>query len=324
MTQEATSAGDTGGAAGQAEDVSRAVPAPASEKLPDNAAALLSPEILATAPKTDTEDDGEDAAPDATPAPAAADSAEGQDDGETDGEPQDEVATWATAIDEAPQRITEVPRALQAKVLAKYKADLEAAAVGAVQTADQRAYQRGLAEGRQGVEQGSKLSQAQELLDSGDVDAFKEYVNREFGSEQNYHRAAAGLPPAPSAAVAAIQTRAKALFDRVKPPPEVEAVLKANWNYPATDAGYDQLAADLTDAMVKHARGTAAADPARQALEQRRNGAEHRARVPRPETSEGRARGNGGLPTLAEFTTWSTEEAAKLTPEQIDQVLATA
>lgn len=320
MTQQATSAGETGGAADSQAGAEGDSQQP-DLKLPDNAQALIAPGILATAPKANT-DDGTSAAPNA--ASQAADTGTG-DAGATDGAPQDEVATWATTIDEAPQRIVEIPKALQAQVISRWKTDLEAAAIGAVQAVRESEYQRGLAEGRRTVETGSKIERANELFESGDVDAFKEYANKEFGSIQNYHRAVAGLPPAPSEAAASIQTRAKALFDRIKPPPEVEAALKASWNYPATDAGYNQLADDLTAAMVKHATGARAADPAQAAIDQRRNGAEHRATVPRPDTAEGRNSAAGGLPTLAEFNKMSVQEAAeKFTPDQVDQILAMA
>ena len=237
--------------------------------LPDHLRPSLAPELLATLDKPSAE-----AAPDAAaPSPDAVEAAS----------PDEQFEMWVTQLDENPNTLARIPRANQVEVISEWKARFEEAAIGAMRTA----YEQGQREAVANLQMTSTVAKLDQLLDEGDIPAFKESVAKFPGGEKNYYRVKADMQPIAADSPEHFQNEANALFQQLADYPDVQKVFADNWNYTADAAGMRKLSLDIGKALGRLEAGEKPQDPAAQALARRKAATVERRAVPRPPTTDG-------------------------------------
>jgi len=285
-------------------------PAPIQVTLPPNASTAIAPELLATIPKPEpTPDagadplDSQDPGPGGNPPPApdATTEAPGDQSPETQGDP--ELVSFVNALDENPSTISRVPREKQGAVIKAWQDHLLAVSTTAVQNA----YRLGAehAETRSTLQ--GQIGTLDELMDAGDVAAFREKLKTFPGGEANYYRLKADMTPVEAGSPEHFQSRANELFAELKPYPALAEQFKGKWDYKATEADMLRLAKDIGQEI---ARAGNPQDPAASQLARRQAAATERKAIPKPDVTPGVS--PGGSLTIPALQKMSTDEIVAL------------
>lgn len=294
----------------------------------------LAPELLAqldqqTAPASDGDNAQATPAQQQPPSAANAGGTEAEaDGGEPGGEPDDRVATFVDLIDENPANISQVPRDLQAQVITQWKSEYETAATTALQNIaqqyDAQGYQR--AQREFAVREAEAIDK---LFSEGDDEAANERLKTFPGGARGYHRVKADLPDGPAEAntPAHFQQQLNELVKGLDAYPDALAKFQqgfAGKGYKADQASLLRAAQDIGELIAEAKAATP--DPARVAVQARRNGIERARQTPKADNTAGSA-GSADEMTREKLKTMSAQqimEWQEKNPGKLDAILAKA
>lgn len=289
---------------------------PSPFTIPDNLRSSIAPSLLATlpdsqrppAPAVETASKAEDPNPEPLAETPPADGAT------QPSSPDDQLEDWVTQLDENPATLSRIPRANQVEVISEWKTRFEEAAVGAVRTA----YEQGQRDAQVRLQMTAQVGQLDELLDSGDIPAFREAVAKFPGGEKNYYRVKAELQPIAADSPERFQAEADSLFRQLDAYPEVQQRFASSWNYTADAAGIRQLSIDIGKALGRLEAGEQ--DPAAQALARRKAATAERRATPRPDATDGSADGSMQL-NRATIKGMTPQQLMKYSTQQLAEAM---
>lgn len=285
----------------------------------------LAPELLAALDQHEgvtSDDEPTEGEAQQQPAPPASEEAGGkaEADGEApDGEADDKVATFVDLLDENPANISQVPRDLQAAVVAQWKESYETAAATTMQQVAQRFAQQGYQ--RAQVEYAVK--DIDRLLDEGETEKANDQIRAFPGGVKGYYRVKAEMPDATeveAGSPASFQSQLNELTSDLEAHPAAKAEFQATFaskGYRADQASLLRAAKDIGALIAKHA---ATPDPARVTLERRREGIRSAQATPKADVSRGQAGASDEL-THEKLSKMTPQEIQRIPKEKLDAVL---